>query len=135
MISENTARLTGTGHARGDVSSSAIGRALRFVVRFPDQDHGPDQLALPFADGSTLVISRSGMVLTSGGQQRILAKEADQFAFALQFDRDAVEVQVPGSPRWVPIAKPAKELLMSWDVLANRSIDIRVRVVPVRSRR
>lgn len=135
VVHENTVRLTSTGNARSDVSASSRGRALRFQVRFPDKDHGPDQCALPFADGHTLVISRSGMVLTGAGENRVLAKESDQYAFALQFDRDAVEIQPPGVAKWVPIAKPGKELVMSWDVGANRSIDIRLRVVPVRGRR
>jgi len=135
VVHENTVRLTSTGNARSDVSASSVGRALRFQVRFPDQDHGPDQWALPFADGRTLVIRRSGMVLTGAGEERVLAKESDQYAFALQFDRDAVEIQPPGAAKWLPIAKPAKELVMSWDVGANRSIDIRLRVVPVRGKR
>jgi hypothetical protein len=135
VVFENTVRLTSTGNARSDVSVSSLGRALRFHVRFPDQDHGPDQFALPFPEGRTLVISRTGIVLTGAGDQRVLAKEADQYVFAVQFDRDAVEIQPPGVNKWVPIAKPTKELVMSWDVGANRAIDIRLRVVPVRTRR
>lgn len=135
VVSENTVRLTGTGNAHSDVSASVVGRALRFAVRFPDNNHGTDQWALPFSDGRTLVISRSGIRLTGAGEDRILAKESDTYAFALQFDRDAVELQPPGGNKWLPIAKPTKELLMSWDVGANRSIDIRLRLVPVRGRR
>lgn len=135
VVSENTVRLTSTGNARSDVSTSVVGRALRFVVRFPDKNHGPDQWALPFPDGRTLVVSRGGILLTGAGQERILAKESDSYAFALQFDRDAVELLPPGGNKWLPIAKPTKELLMSWDVGANRSIDIRLRLVPVRGRR
>src|SRR5688572_339453 len=108
---------------------------LRFNVRFPDKDHGPDQWALPFPDGHTLVVARSGITLTGAGEPRVLAKESDQYAFALQFDRDAVEIQPPGVNRWLPIAKPTKEWVMSWDVGPNRSIDIRLRVIPVRVRR
>ncbi|MBA3697794.1 MAG: serine/threonine protein kinase [Planctomycetes bacterium] len=135
VMSENTVRLTSTGNARCDVSASASGRALRFNVRFPDKDHGTDQWALPFPDGHTLVVGRGGITLTGVGEPRVLAKESDQYAFALQFDRDAVEIQPPGVNRWLPIAKPTKDWVMSWDVGPNRSIDIRLRVIPVRVRK
>jgi hypothetical protein len=135
VVNENTVRLINTGNARKDVSAFLLGRAMSFQVRFPDQNHGLDQWVLPFPDGRTLVISRSGMVLTGAGEDRILAKEADSYSFALQFDRDAVEIQPPGGIKWIPIAQPMNEMVMTWDVGANRSIDIRLRVVPVRRKR
>jgi hypothetical protein len=135
VVRENTVRLIGTGNGRGDVSVAASGRALRFVVRFPDQDHGPDQLAFPFAEGRTLVITRSGMTLTGAGEPRILAKEAEQYAFAVHFNPDGVELVAPGTARPVPIAKASKDLVLSWDVGNNRSIDVRLRVVPLERRR
>jgi tRNA A-37 threonylcarbamoyl transferase component Bud32 len=135
VLRENTVRLTGTGNGRGDVSISASGRSLRFQVRFPDQDHGPDQLALPFPDGRTVVITRSGMTLTGAGEPRVLAKEAEQYSFALHFGGDGVELFVPGTVRAVPIAKATKDLVLSWDVGDDRSIDVRLRVVPVDRRR
>jgi len=135
VVRENTVRLTNTGNARGDVTSSANGRALRFVVRFPDQVSGPDQVAFPFADGRILVISRSGMTLTGAGEPRVLAKELEQYVFALHLNADAVELVPPGTQKPVPIAKTTKDLVMAWDVGANRSIDIRLRVVPLERRR
>jgi hypothetical protein len=122
VVRENTVRLTSTGNARGDVTASASGRALRFVIRFPDQDSG-------------LMIARSGMTLTGAGEPRVLAKEAEQYAFALHLNADGVELVAPSTQKPVPIAKTTKDLVMAWDVGANRSIDLRLRVVPLDRRR
>jgi hypothetical protein len=135
VVRENTVRLTSTGNARGDVTASASGRALRFVIRFPDQDSGPDQVAFSFADGRVLMIARSGMTLTGAGEPRVLAKEAEQYAFALHLNADGVELVAPSTQKPVPIAKTTKDLVMAWDVGANRSIDLRLRVVPLERRR
>ena len=136
VLAENTLRFTGTGNGRGDVTAALSNRILRFVVRFPDKEAGLDQWALPFSDGRTLVVSRSGVVLTgTGTADRQLLKEAEQYALSLQFSAEAVELMAPGMLKPVPIAKPSKELVMSWDVGTGRAIDIRLKVVPSERKR
>lgn len=135
VVRENTVRFTGNGHGRGDVSSSLNVRTLRFVVRFPDNGHGLDQVALPFADGHTLVFTRSGMVLRgAGAEDRVLLKESEQYQFTLLLTNEAVELLPQGHLRPLPIAKATKELVWSWDIGTNRSVDIRLRVVPLERR-
>jgi tRNA A-37 threonylcarbamoyl transferase component Bud32 len=135
VVRENTVRFTGTGNGRGDVSSTLNVRSLRFTVKFPDSDHGLDQVSLPFADGHLLVLKRSGMVLRgAGAEDRVLLKESDQYSFSLLLTNEAVELLPQGSLRPLPIAKATKELVWSWDIGANRAIDIRLRVVPFERR-
>jgi serine/threonine protein kinase len=132
VVRENTVRFTGTGNGRGDVSSAMNVRTLRFVVRFPDNDHGLDQVAIPFPDGRTLVCKRSGLILSgAGSEDRVLLKEADQYAFTILLTKEAVELLPQGHLRPLPIAKATKELVWSWDIGADRAIDVRLRVVPL----
>lgn len=135
VVRENTVRLTGTGHGRCDASGTLNVRTLRFTVRFPDTDHGPDQVAMTFAGGRVLAIRRDGLVLHGAGEDRLLAKESDQQSFILLLTSDAVEILATGMQRPLPLATAAKDLVWSWDIGKGRAIDVRLRVVPVERRR
>ncbi len=135
VVAENTLRFTGTGSGRGDISAALGNRILRFVVRFPDKSEDQaaahDQLALPFADGHTLVLTRAGIVLSGGGgADRQLAAGAEQYTLSVQFTSDGVEALIPGIRGPAMVAKPSKELVLAWDVGSGRAIDLRLRVVP-----
>ena len=111
----------------GELGRSGGGSTIKYFETL----NGLAGVALVLIAYRTLVVSRTGIVLTSSGTaDRQLAKESDQYTVSLQFSADAVELLVPGMLKPVPVAKPTKELVMSWDVGVGRSIDLRFRVVP-----
>jgi hypothetical protein len=135
VLKENTVRFTGVGTATLAASDLLVGRSLRLVVRFPEQDHGDDRWSMPLSGGRELVVRRTGMVLGGAGAERSLAKGGVQYAFAMRQFRNMIEVQTAEAPVWLPLAEVGGPVRMTWSAGGTRGIDLRLRVVPIEKRR
>jgi serine/threonine protein kinase len=135
IINENSVRFIQSGQSNIQGYPKALEqRLLRLQFRFHEVDSADDSVRIIISPKCTITFTRHQiMVSGNGGAEKKFTQLERPYTASIRNDRKGVELQIGENTAWEQIADLTESFNVEWRIGAQRTIEIRARIVPARA--